>query len=100
MARWFADENKRDRLAEILSDVVLAEAIDIVAAGQREEYAALRSTAPDLLLARRDVESGAVAQLFNALAALSAPPPKLLPHQVEWDHVTADPESSIPNPQP
>lgn len=98
LARWFADETKRDRLADILRDEVLAEAIDIVEAAKREEYISLRTSASDALLARRDVESGALSQLINALATLSIPPASPLQQLEEWSHIK-DPESSIPDPE-
>lgn len=97
LARWYTDESKQGRLADILSDEVLAEAIDIVTAGRREEFTGLRNTASDALLARREVENGALASLINDLASLSSPPPTRVPHQGEWDHLS-NPESSTTNP--
>lgn len=99
LARWFADETKQKRLADILSDQVLAEALDIVAADHREAYVDLRGTASDAFLARREVESGATAVLIRALAALSTPPPQPIPHLEEWGHIT-DPEPSTAPPTP
>lgn len=97
LARWFADETKRERLADILSSEVLAEAIDIVTAAQREDYNAIRGTASEAFLARRDIESGSIAQFINSLATLSAPPAKPLPHLEEWSHID---HTESPNPTP
>lgn len=87
-ALWYGDLAKQSRLAEILRDPVFREAIELHFAESRFLYPESCDTVPDVILLRRQCETGGAEKLLQSFDKFSSPlPTPTADITEEWDHL-------------
>ncbi len=91
MALWYGDQSKMARLSEIMRDPVLREAIDLHFAESRFLYPESCDVVADVILLRRQCETGGAEKMLHAFERFCTPP-KIITQDIasEWDHMVPE----------